>query len=189
MQPHEVDHSPRTEAIQDSQSLLAPILVGYKSPIASKELVAIVATACAAVPPVTVMRKRMVGRKAVAAPHARGVSDFHVKEGDTYRLITRCLDVASDETARDAFGRWVWEVGLFAFKEGSNPAPIPESHQAVRVDVTRFRIQNKGVIAAQQLALFRHMFVESIRALDPAALVIGGQRDWQPEWWPNPAPI
>jgi hypothetical protein len=174
----EVSESAATPAaVRESESILAPILVGYRSPERGTSLAAIVSTASLVVPHMTIMRKQMAGRKAVAVAHTREIFTSHDPDREGYSLIARF----------EAFARWNWEIGFFAFKEGFYPNLIPAGREIVRLDVTRYQLRNRGVIGAPQLALFRHMFVESFAALDPSALVFGGQRDWRAEWWPNPS--
>ncbi len=144
----------------------------------------VIQTACDVVPALTVTRKRLEGRKAVPTPHARRVL-FSQGTNAGYRLLARCVDFAPGDTPATAFPRWQWEVGFFVFADGHGPAIIPAGHVAVRADVTRFQIESRGVVAAPQLALLRHMFVLGIQAIDPQALVFGGQRGWRTEWWPD----
>jgi hypothetical protein len=184
----EISESAATPAaVRESESILAPILVGYRSPERGTSLAAIVSTASLVVPHMTIMRKQMAGRKAVAVAHTREIFTSHDPDREGYSLIARCCDRAPDEPPSEAFARWNWEIGFFAFKEGFYPNLIPAGRELIRLDVTRYQLRNRGVIGAPQLALFRHMFVESFAALDPSALVFGGQRDWRAEWWPNPA--
>ncbi|HWA54333.1 MAG TPA: hypothetical protein VG816_09200 [Solirubrobacterales bacterium] len=173
---------------QPSESIVAPLLLAYRGVRSADALLPIVATAAAAMPNVTNMRKHMVGRKAVAAPHTRDVFWRHNPESDSYGLIARCIDVGPDQTPAQAFGTWIWEASFISFKNGQYPDLIPDDCEQVRLDVTRYRIQKNGIVGARQLALFRHLFVESFRALDPTAQVYGGQHDWQAHWWPNPPP-
>ncbi|HUY10032.1 MAG TPA: hypothetical protein VMW80_11430 [Candidatus Dormibacteraeota bacterium] len=174
--------------LRASGSLVAPVLVAYRGVPSVDTILPIVSTAAMAVPKVTTMRKHLVGRKAVTAPHIRDVFYQHKADAPAYKLIARCLDVGPNQTASQAFGTWIWEASFISFKRGQHPGLIPEECEQIRLDVTRYRIQNNGVVGARQLALFRHLFVEGFRSLDPSATVYGGQHDWRPEWWPNPAP-
>jgi hypothetical protein len=174
------------EALQPSQSILAPILVGFQAAETGKTIVPSVSTACNVVPAVTLMRKHLVGRKAVIAPHTRSVVWVHNAEWPDYNIIARCVDQGPEQTLGDAFKSWIWEVSVLPIKEGAHPGLIPEDWEQVRLDVTRYRIQNQGVLGAHQLVLFRHLFVESFRAIHRDAVVFGGQHDWSPERWPNP---
>lgn len=58
----------------------------------------------------------------------------------------------------------------------------------IRVDVTSYRLEGGKVLDAQQLALFRHYVVVGFQAIDPRAVVVGGQHDWQDNWWPIAQP-
>lgn len=171
---------------QPSASIVAPLLLVYRGAPSAEALLPIVITAAAAMPKVTNMRKHMVGRKAVVAPHTRDVFWHHNPESDSYGLIARCIDVGPDQTPSQAFGGWIWEASFISFKKGQYPGLIASDCEQVRLDVTRYRIQKNGIVAARQLALFRHLFVESFRALDPGAQVYGGQHDWRAQWWPSP---
>ncbi len=174
------------ESVPASESILAPLLIGIRGPQRGTSLASVVSMACNAVPAVSITRKRLQGRKAVAAAHTREVVYWHDNSSAGYKVVARCIDRAHDESVSQAFGRWVWEVGLFTFRAGDAPAPIADDQEAFRADVTRFKLRNQGVVAAQQLALFRHLIAESFCALDPAAVILGGQRDWEQSWWPNP---
>ena len=175
--------------LQPSESIVAPLLVAYRGAPSADALLPIVASATTAMPKVTNVRKHMVGRKAVAAPHIRDVFWQHNADSAAYKLIARCLDVGPDQTPSQAFGTWIWETSFISFKRGQYPGLIPEDREQVRLEVTRYRIEKNGIVGARQLALFRHLFVEGFRALDPAAQVHGGQHDWLPQWWPNPPAV
>jgi hypothetical protein len=162
--------------LQSSDSILAPLLIGIRGPKRGTSLASVVSTACNAVPAVSIMRKRMQGRKAVAIEHAREVVYWQDNTSAGYKVLARCIDRAVEETPAQAFGRWVWEVGLFCFRAGNAPAPIAADQESFRADVTRFKLRNQGVMAAQQLALFRHFMAEGFCALDPVAVIHGGQR-------------
>jgi hypothetical protein len=174
-------------ALRPSHSIAAPLLVAYRGVPSADTVARVVLTAAATMPKVTNMRKHLVGRKAVVAPHIRDVYFRHQPESQTYKLIARCLDVGPEQTPSEAFGAWLWETSFVSFKKGQYPHLIPQDCEQVRLEVTRYRIQSNGIVAAQQLALFRHLFVEGFRARDPDAMVYGGQHDWRPEWWQNPA--
>jgi hypothetical protein len=99
-------------AVRESESILAPILVGYRSPERGTSLAAIVSTASLVVPHMTIMRKQMAGRKAVAVAHTREVFTSHDPDREGYSLIARCCDRAPGESPSEAFTRWNWEIGV-----------------------------------------------------------------------------
>lgn len=174
-------------SLAESDSILAPILVAYRRPVTGASLSEIVMTAALSVPCATIQRKQLVGRKAVPVDHTREILRATNANEQGYPLVARCCDRAPGESTSDAFPRWNWEVGFIEPEVTSYPSLIPAGHAIVRLDVTRHQVRNRGVIGAPQLALFRHMFVESLGGLDPSALILGGQRNWRREWWPNPA--
>jgi hypothetical protein len=173
--------------LRDGDSVLAPILIGYVPPEGPSAESLVFGTATDSIPGMTIVRKRLVGRKAVPTDHVRKVFSIGGPEGSPYGTIARCCDVAPGEEVSSSVARWEWETGLYAMKEGSYPDLIPPSHRVRRLDVTRFRLTNGGVVAAAQLALFRYLLVQGFLALDPAAIVVGGQRSWRGDWWPDPA--
>jgi hypothetical protein len=158
---------------RSSDSILAPLLIGIRGPKRGSSLASVVSTACSAVPGVSVMRKRMQGRKAVAVEHIREVVYWQDNSSAGYKVLARCIDRAVDETSSQAFGRWVWEVGLFCFRAGDAPAPIAADQESFRADVTRFKLRDQDVTAAQQLAHFRRLMAEGFCGIDPAAVILG----------------
>jgi hypothetical protein len=170
-----------------SDPILEPLLIGIRGARPGKSLAGVVSRACAAVPPVGIARKRLQGRKAVAVPHTREVVFWHENNSPGYRVLARCIDRAHDETPSQAFGRWVWEVGLFSFVEGDAPAPIAADQEAFRADVTRFKLRNEGVVGAQQLALFRRLMADGFRELDPTAALHEGLHGSEPRSRPQAA--
>lgn len=161
-------------ALPASESILDPLLIGIRVPRHGGSLASVVSTACSAVPAVGITRKRLEGRKAIAVPHTREVVFWHDDNSAGYKVIARCIDRAHDETPSQAFRRWVWEVGLLSFVEGDAPALIA-GQESYRADVTRFKLRNQGVMAAQQLTLFRRMMADGLRELDPEAALQGAQ--------------
>ncbi len=172
--------------LASSDSLLAPLLVGLPGADHSDLLASIVSTVCNVVPAVTVMRKRMEGRKAVAAAFTREVVYRH-DGAVNFKMLARCIDRAPGEEPSRSFARWTWEVGFLAFDEGTAPAPLAADYRAYRADVTRFKLKSHGLVGAQQLAMLRHLLADAFTAVDPQAIIVGGQSDWEPAWWPNPA--
>jgi len=173
--------------LRSSASILAPILVGFRlSPGEPLVIMPSVGAAASSVPTMKLWRNQRVGNKTVKAIHTRGVVAANDNSQPTfYRTRARCLDITADETP-DASKPLIWEVRFWVFPKGANPGLMPEDYNQTRLDVTTYRLRNQGVVGAQQLALFRHLFVANLRAMDPGALVFGGQHDWRPEWWPNP---
>lgn len=172
------------EPLRDSRSLLTPLLIA--SPVASSRLSVVFHNLEGLVPVTTVVRKVKVGRKAVPTAHARRT--IHLRpEGDSYNFLVRCCDCAPDEDLAASLQKWRWEIGIVPLKPAFFADVVPAGHEVVRLDVTRFRLESGGVAAAPQLALFRHLFVEGYLSIDPRTLVLGGQRDWRAEWWPNRA--
>jgi hypothetical protein len=168
------------------ESILEPLVIGISGPRRGTSLASVVSTACNVVPSVTNTRKRMEGRRAVAVAHTREVVYWHDNASKGYKVLARCIDRGPSDTPAQAFGSWVWEVGFFAFHHDDAPAPLAREHESFRADVTRFKLRHQGVLAAQQLALFRHLLCESFRALDQNAIIVGGQQHWEQSWWPNP---
>jgi hypothetical protein len=158
-----------------NESILDPLLIGTRVPRRGESLASVVSTACSTVPAVGITRKRLEGRKAVAVPHTREVVSWHDNNSAGYKVTARCIDRAHDETPSQAFGRWVWEVGLLSFLEGDAPALVAADQESFRADVTRFKLRNQGVLAAQQLTLFRSLMADGLRELDLAAALHGAQ--------------
>ncbi len=174
------------QKLRDSESILAPILIGYDASRVADAIPAIVETASKTVPPVTLTVQRTVKKKEVSVKRVRGIWAGVDRSPGSYDYFARCIDLAPRQTAQQGLRNWVWHVGVLELDEPEDPPPSDESLAAVRLDVTGYRLENHGVLGARQLALFRHVFVESFLTLDPSARVSGGQRDWQTSWWPSP---
>jgi hypothetical protein len=170
--------------IADSDSLLAPILIGFRPPKGLDVIGLLWGTAAKSIPKAVIHRKRLQGRKALVTPHVRTVQYTTDTGSSTYRTSAKCGDIY-DSNGTPTVNGWEWDVGLCHLNEGCYGGVIPNGHSIVRLDVRSFRLANHGLVAAPQLALFRHLVVERFRALDPRAIVVGGQREWRPEWWSN----
>jgi hypothetical protein len=106
----------------------------------------------------------MAGHAAVKSAHAYGV---------------QCFDWQTGQQPASDIKNWIWQIGLAPLRYAGRD----ESGIFVRLDVTRIRVQNGGLLGARQLALFRALFVQGVTSIDRRANVTGGQRTWTEEWW------
>jgi hypothetical protein len=162
------------EILSEPDSILGPVLLGFRSPYPDGLFPAQVWTVAAhSVPAITILRKEGKGRKAKAVPYRRCVLRWEATGG--YNYVARCCDRGPNERKDPAGSRWLWEARLLVLKPGVYDDLIRPPLTAMRLDVTRYRFRNKMVLAAGQLALFRHLVIDATRGLDSDAIVIGGE--------------
>ena len=124
-----------------------------------------VSEACKSVPHIGLERKRVVGRKAVPAPHTREVVCLTNSSGRGFPVLARCIERAHDEAPSDAVGRWVWEVGFVGLPAEADGAG---GASGVRADVTRFKVRTQQVVGADQLTHLRRNLMLARRELNAA---------------------
>jgi len=167
-----------------TESFLSPVFIGFNNPREGyPAAIDSFVFACDAVPPVFTTRKKADGhRKIVSVPHTRSVVSFSGATGLSLRRA-RCIDRAEGETNADAASKWQWEVSLIAIKKGHFSPDIPDHLTPYVLDTTRFRISGGVVRNGAQLALFRSLFIQRLRALDPQLITLGGQANWEKTMW------
>lgn len=164
--------------------VVSPLLIGYRPPHDRYlGLTDAFNRACGALPATRSVRivKSGVLKNARIATSREAVSVPGV-DGQSARRA-RLVDRGETESVADAVNRWVWEVSYAVFERGVLAPTIEEDAVPVVLDVTRFKIREGGVVAAAQLALFRHLFVSGLRCLDPGLVVVGGQHAWDESMW------
>jgi hypothetical protein len=174
----------------DEHSVLAPLMLGLHQPYPDYSGVpAAFAHACTAVPSVPTIRNAKVSwRGTRQVRHAREVHSVPGVDG-WYRRRARCIDRVATEQLADAVNRWTWEVGYCIYKDGVLAPAIPAGLTPVLLDVSRFKLNAGAVRGAPQLALFRALFVQGLREIDPDLVVVGGQREWHDTMWTFAATI
>jgi len=109
-------------------------------------------------------------KKATLVSHSRKPSTRKSATGDI--LIVRLCDKRGNEETKEAWPHWRWEACL-------KNVSADEGTTLLRLDVTRYRIFEGAVDSASQLALFRHLLVRGLQAVDPALEVTGGAWNWE----------
>ena len=174
--------APSIKSLEQSSSILAPLLIGVRDLPGSALATQILLTAMECVPKTTVIRNVPAGRKTTQVPFVRTLYGGKPPV-DAYSNVVRCSDQPQQEGAGAESVNW--EISFLHLPAEPYQAESPDVRWVVRLDVTHFRIRRQAVLAAQQLALFRHLFAASYLAIDPSALIRGGQHDWRPQWWPD----
>jgi hypothetical protein len=167
----------------NSESLIAPVIVGVhrdNSPIDYLKLA--VDGAISAIPTVrTQLNVLFQGKKQVeAVEHLRRPFSGTDKSG---AFIIRLCDQRPGESFSDVWPRWRWEVSCKVLDYGEQPVPIPGVSTTLSLAVTRFQLNEGRIDSAIQLALFRHLWVQGLRGVDPQLVVGGGHHDWDVAWW------
>jgi hypothetical protein len=106
--------------------------------------------------------------------------------GDRAKPFTaraRLLDRPRGAAAPSDASATLWEVGLTHLKDGLLTPAVPEDWDSAILQTSTFRLMQSGLTGAPQLALLRHRWAEAVLAASPDAIVFGGQRHWQDEWW------
>lgn len=77
----------------------------------------------------------------------------------------------------------LWEVSMSRLKDGLCTPAIPADFDSAMLQMSRFRLTQRGLRGAPQLALVRHLWAGAVLAASPGAIVFGGQHHWQDGWW------
>jgi hypothetical protein len=81
-----------------------------------------------------------------------------------------------------AAGAWWWELALYLPKSGLLAPAIPEAQTVALLQTTSFSVRQGAIRGLLQMALMRHLWIDTLRSLDPGATVLGGQHEWDPAW-------
>ncbi len=166
-----------------AESVLAPILIGITTTERDTEVIGEVWDVAAfSVPVTSPVLKVLVGKASQPLKHSRRVITGVSVGGDYIKLAQLC-DVRGDEPAAESRKRSRWMVGVRIAPDDVSRQLVGPDRTPIRVDVMGYQLQAGRVLEAQQLALFRHYVVAGFQALDPAAVVLGGQHDWRDDWW------
>lgn len=164
-----------------TESVLGPILVGITTPSHDLQVLDEVwRTAADSVPTTMPLLNVLVGKGTQAQRHRRRVLTGH---GTHYLKLAQLCDIRDNEPAHESWERWWWMVSAKVAPDDGGQRLVGSSRTPIRVDVTSYRLEGGKVLEAQQLALFRHYVVIGLQAIDPCAVVVGGQHDWQDNWW------
>jgi hypothetical protein len=101
--------------------------------------------------------------------------------------VFRLCDKRGKEAASHSWPHWRWEVTIGATPGDTEPGISAPT--IIRLAVTGYRLSAGAVDSGESLALFRHMVVNGLHAMDPHLVVIGGQHAWDDSWWGVPEPL
>lgn len=163
-----------------NSSLLAPLLVAVRDRPGTELAFQMLITAADSVPDSVIVRKVPAGRKSAEAAYVRGLRYGNAPEEDAYSYVVRCSDrpgpgVTGPEDVH-------WDARMIYLPVEPYQDQLTGASHAVRLDVTSFHLRREAVVAAAQLALFRHLWVRCYQAVD-AELFVQGRHDWQSHWW------
>lgn len=169
-----------------AESVLGPLLIGFAATAHDTDLIDEVWRVAAESVPTTmpVMNVRE-GKTTVGRKHKRKIL---TGTGTDYLKLAKLCDIRGDEPADESWKRGHWMVSAKLAPDDGTRQYLGPGRTCIRVDVTSYRLQAGQVLEAQQLALFRHYVVAGFQAIDPTVVVLGGQHDWQDNWWPVAQP-
>jgi hypothetical protein len=165
-----------------TESILGPILIGLSTTAGDAQLLDDVWRAAAdSVPTTMPVLNVQVGKATQPQKHQRRVL---TGQGTDYLKLAQLCDIRSQEPSDESWKRWRWMVAAKVAPDDAARQLVGQGRTPIRIDVVSYRLQAGAVQGAQQLALFRHCVVSGFHALDPGLVVLGGQHDWQDNWWP-----
>jgi hypothetical protein len=166
-----------------TESILGPVLIGLTTITShdSQLIDDVWRTAADSVPTTLPVLNVLAGKATQPQKHQRRVL---TAQGTDYLKLAQLCDVRSQESSDESWKRWRWMVAAKVAPDDAARQLVGQDRTPIRIDVTAYRLQAGMVLGAQQLALFRHYVVIGFRALDPSLVVLGGQHDWQDNWWP-----
>jgi hypothetical protein len=166
-----------------TESLLAPLIIGLHRDTSSTDYANLAARGAIAALPTARTQLNLLftgNRKTQAVEHERLLFQGSDKLGNR---IVRLCDRRGGETNEAAWPRWRWEISYAVLRPENGPTPIPDAQTNIRLTVSRYQLSGGRIDSPAQLALFRHLFVEGLRGIDPSLIVQGGQHDWRDAWW------
>jgi hypothetical protein len=95
-----------------------------------------------------------------------------------YRLVLG----TEGRNPQQAAESWWWELALYLPKNGLLAPAIPEEQTVALLQATSFCVHQGTIRGLIQMALMRHLWIDTLRSLDPALTVFGGQHEWDPAW-------
>jgi hypothetical protein len=127
--------------------------------------------------------KRPGSFKTVNEIRERTSISYSGESAEPFSARARLSEHAKGSSPPGDAGATLWEVGLTHLKDGLCAPAVPEDWDSAILQTSTFRLMQYGLQGAPQLALIRHRWAEAIRAAAPGAIIFGGQRHWQDEWW------
>lgn len=171
------------ENIPDTESILAPIVIGSKAGNLGGEFLNRTLKVVIQTMPSTRSTLNIIvqgNKQAQPAAHERRAIKMKDKYGNH---LVRLCDLRSGEENSAAVSRWRWEVRCTELQTGGGPLPFLQAKSNLRLEVTGYRISGGLIDSSVELALFRHLFVEGLKGVDENLIVRGGQSNWQDAWW------
>jgi hypothetical protein len=96
-----------------------------------------------------------------------------------YRLVLGTENQSPGQAAES----WWWEMALYLPKSELLAPAIPDRQAtAALLQSTSFSVHQGKIRGLPQMALMRHLWIDTLRTLDPGLTVFGGQHEWDPAW-------
>jgi hypothetical protein len=176
------------ELWQEPDSIVAPLVVGIH-PDVDKRAPHVEYTLYGthrSIPPTSVVRlvkqPRQVKRTEVT--YSRQTQWVEGDGAKPYIFRVRLIDIAPGVQPNQVSPSLrIWEVGLVTAARGAAAPAIGDDLITVVLEVSNFVVAQGVVLGAPQLALFRHLWIETLRTYDPDLVVAGGQTRFEPHWW------
>jgi hypothetical protein len=181
-----------TKSWSDPDSLLGPILVGAHEVGGHFLYPGAALRAAAGSIPDTATHARAVWRKQ-QHPRTRKVLVQAGGQARPFLHRVQLVEVGENEPTPIPLGHLLWSVGLTEL--GPDVAVLGPGVQGFILEVGFTRVASARLasarvpasearlVAALQLALLRHLWVEYMRAYDPELIVMGGQTRFEESWW------
>ena len=173
----------------DSDSLLAPIIIGaHNVGDYAYYVTGALQAAAECIPPTSIQVKAVLRKQQhVRTRKSMFSSGEKVKP---YASVVHLVEVADNEPMPVPAGHLLWSVGMCLLAAGAGAPIISPDIHCLSLEVTFSKVSRGLLIGSPQLALLRHLWVEFMRAYDPDLIVVGGQTRFHEEWWrPNAAPV
>jgi hypothetical protein len=168
-------------------SIVAPAYVGYRAtrPGNIDDLMLALRTVASSVPSTVVHQRTMIAGSFPKDPvaHLRVVELAGVPDGVNATATLLCRQYVPKTDATEVQN---WRIAVKLAEDDQQFAhALPAGLQHVRVSTLSFRVRNKRLDAAPELALTRFLLFQALRALDPSAIVVGAPNTWDEWYWPT----
>jgi hypothetical protein len=168
-------------------SIVAPAYVGYRAtrPGNIDDLMLALRAVASSVPSTVVHHRTMIAGSFPKNPiaHLRVVEVDGVPDGVNATATLLCRQYVPNADATEVQN---WRIAVKLAEDDQQFAhALPAGLQHVRISTLSFRVRNKRLEAAPELALARFLLFQTLRALDPNAIVVGAPQTWDEWYWPT----
>lgn len=165
-------------------NILAPLIVGANPDLVTTDDVVFAAEAAMMGVPAfrAVFSTTTAGVSHHRQPGHIGIAQITGDDAKPYARRYRLVLGTQAQKPGQALDIWSWELALFLPKSGMLAPAVPAGQTAALLQATMLTAQEGMIRGVLQMALMRHLWIDTLRSRDPELTVLGGQHEWNPAW-------